>query len=281
MNKDTIYDENLTNDDYHADDAISRSQVMSMRKSPAHYYYRNLSGLYSHKEVPPIITSASPLGFGNAAHTFILEKDKFLSEYHVYAQKHKRTTKEGKAEFAECEKEAGDRQIISLDSVDILHGMSNAINSDVTANALIQGVPETSFFWTDKETGFRLKSRPDILNLEGEFITDLKTVRSADARTFQHEVYDYGYHLQAAMQQIAVKEVLGIEIKDFYYVAVEKEMPYAHTTYKLDDSYLEIGHTEFRSLLNKIAKCKELNDWPSYDMQIIAPPKYIIDRVFN
>ena len=82
----------MSAEDYRNDEAFSRSQLFKLSKSPAHFKYA--------LENPEVETPA--LAFGTAFHAYVLEKDKFDSEY-IVAPKLDRRTKEGKALAAQIE----------------------------------------------------------------------------------------------------------------------------------------------------------------------------------
>ena len=75
----------MTEEEYNALDAVRRSALWEMRKSPAHYLYK-----VTHPEEP-----TPALLFGVAAHMAVLEPERFQAEY-IVAPKIDRRTKEGK-----------------------------------------------------------------------------------------------------------------------------------------------------------------------------------------
>jgi hypothetical protein len=272
----------MSNSAYHAHTAVSRSMLMELRdKSPQHYHYKYLSGKYEKPEPPDIITPVSALGFGNAAHTYILERHKFDDEYYEWSGQ-SRATKAGKAAWAECLEIANGRQLIHSEALDKLFEMRKAVESHELAKTLLlseSAQVECSLFYTDEITGINLKSRPDIILHDA--VIDLKTVATAKMGKFQKEAYDYGYHLQAAMQYLAMEKVLDKQVTDFLYVAIEKEPPYAINVYRLDEAYLELGFRELKELLAELKKCTESGVWTGYQPGTITPPLYAVNKIYN
>src|SRR5690606_34184749 len=89
--KDGIYD--ITNDQYHGSDGISRSQLMLLNKSPYHYWYSVVSGLAPRQEATPAML------IGSAFHTLLLEPHLFEHEYCIMPKIDRRTSA-GKEEWA-------------------------------------------------------------------------------------------------------------------------------------------------------------------------------------
>lgn len=257
---------NITNEQYHASNGVSRSALMKLRKSKFHYWYEYLSNQF----IKPDDTEA--LIFGNALHTMILEPNEFDKRYFV-ADKVDRRTKEGKFRHSEMMQEAGDRILIT----DHLHFKLQLMNESIKRNEqaaelLKNGKAEQSIYWTDEETGLVCKCRPDLWHKN--MIIDLKTTASAAYRDFQSSCYKYGYHIQAGMIQEGVKSVTGQIIKDFVFIATEKEAPYATAVYILDDEAIAQGVREFKKLLKTLKKSQVENDWSTYDTQILTLPAY-------
>ena len=149
--------------------------------------------------------------------------------------------------------------------------VANAVSSNSIANGLIKDAQyEQSIYWIDEDTGLLCKCRPDILH--ANCVADLKTTKSANSRMFQYSMRDYGYHIQAAMIYEGLKAVTGKEYKDFIFIAVEKEPPYATVCYQLDELALLQGVSDFKSSLQHLKECKAAYSWPSYENQVIGLP---------
>lgn len=256
-------------DAYHAHPAISRSNIMTFRKTPKHYWYERLSGRY--KPQAP----GEEMVLGNALHTFVLEPQEFHKRYYVW-QKQNKATKAGKLAWANAVTAASQNNltIINNEQYNQIQEMYAAIRENSTASGLIDGAKyEQSLFWVDKETGLSCKARPDIW--QSGFIGDLKTCATAAPRAFERAIHDYGYHVQAAIIREAVLRCTGELINDFVFIAIEKTPPYAVCCYGLDSVALEVGHNIFHETLTSIKACTELNEWPSYPDAYIGLPKWV------
>ncbi len=257
--------ENLSNNDYHGDPAISRSHLMKMRKTPKHYWYEYINPNY----IKP--ASQEALIFGSALHTFVLEPNKFDQEYFLLPNLDLRT-KTGKALKEKLIAENPGKTPLSAEQSQKLVAMRFAIRAFPDAEKLIGGCIEHSFFWEDKETGLMCKTRPDIWY--PHMIVDLKSTKDLSMHLFEMSAYNYGYHIQAAMIQTAFKEVFGIDMNDFLFLDCEKEEPYSVAIDIMTPEFIELGYQEFRHYLNLLAECKASNNWPSYGVRDLKAPNF-------
>lgn len=255
----------ISNEQYHASSAISRSCLMELEKSPYHYWYKYLSGQYKSDD------DKADLILGNAVHTLVLEERLFDNEFFITHQEN--LPKKGSAPHQEMMLKAGGRMILTNKRYETAKAIAKAVKNDAMANQLIyQGAKiEESIFFTHKETGIQCKARPDIRLYS--LVSDLKTTANASFRTFQRSAVDYGYFLQAAMIHEALLSI-DIKMDKFVYIAVEKKEPYPIGIFVLDDDALDYGIKQFNRLMQKLAICTEHNDWHSYDMQVLTLPAW-------
>jgi hypothetical protein len=269
-----VYD--ISIEEYHNGQGVSRSSLMEMAKSPLHYWHKCINPNREQRESPAVIEKRHALEFGNALHTYILEPPKYLENYHLMPEAN-RTTKIGKEIYAKALNEANrdNKSLISVDAHETILEMTQSINNHPAAPDLIRDAfYEKSLYWTDEETGILCKVRPDIWH--SNFICDLKTAQSASENDFKRSIYSYGYHIQAGMIHEALKNVTGVNMQSFLFVVVEKEAPYAVAVYQLDETALEQGIIEFKNLLRKLKSCINTDHWPSYPSTLISLPNYVI-----
>ena len=251
--------------EYHESNAISRSNLIHLLKSPYHYrHYKE-----NKKEKKP----TEAMVFGNLFHTLCLENDKFYERYAIAPQVNKRT-KEGKYIYSDFLKKSENKTILTADQYNEAVCMTKSLHKNEKASSLISGMQiEQSIFWTDEQTGFQCKARPDAWNGAG-VVVDLKTAKDASYRGFQRAcVYD-GYFLQAAVLHQAL-ESLGIEMETFVFVVVEKTEPYAVGIYVLDQESLIYGINLFHNLMEKVASCELNKQWDSYGVKTLSVPSWV------
>lgn len=260
---------NMTNDEYHASPAVSRSGIMEFKKSPYHYFKAYLSEDKVKKEQTPAMI------FGSAFHTYMLEPNKFDNEYCVEPER-VLLKDVGREKYEDYKKlieliEKQNKIVITQKDKELILSMEKSVLEHPEASNLITGgMNEASIFWTDEHTGIECKSKPDIWF--DDIVVDLKTISSADPHTFQRSIVDGGYHIQAAMIRNGIKANTGKDVKNFAYIVCEKSFPYAVAVYVLDEFALDKGHCEYKDMLLQLKNCKQTNTWQSYQTQTISLP---------
>ena len=253
-------------EDYHSSEGISKSGLSLIKRSPYHYYSKYLAPDREVKEPTPA------LAFGNALHTMILEPDTFGDRYYVMPKADGRT-KEGKAIKIKAYEEAENKIIITQEDMALLWKMTNAANRNPEANELLSKCQyEKSIYWQDKVTQAICKVRPDAWGKN--LIVDLKTTNDASQNAFSRDVFTYNYHVQAAMIREGIFQTIGQDITNFVYVAIEKDPPYAIGIFILHEDVLNYGHKVFKENLQIYKSCLDKNEWPGYAPTVINLPSY-------
>jgi len=264
--------ENMSNDEYHDNKgSISRSGIVEFMESPFRYFKSRFDPEHRVNE------QTRAMIFGSAFHVFVLERHLFDDQYVVKPDPVllKNVGREKYDAYkAQCETiENSDRIVITAEEYRTLVGMRNAVKEHPEASALIEdGLYEHSIFWDDARTGLKLKTRPDVWH--GNMTVDLKTISSADPRTFQNAMAQHGYHLQSAMNREGINAATGEDIKKHVFVCVEKSLPFLVAVYILDETALDSAHNTLRRVLPSMKFCAETNQWPGYETQTIGLPAW-------
>ncbi len=123
---------------------------------------------------------------------------------------------------------------------------------------------EVSFVQKHAATGLDLRCRVDriVENTAGLVVCDLKTFRGNphNRRAFGKEIYNRGYHRQAAWYVRAVEEAMG-PVLCWCCVVVQNEPPYSCKVWEIDPQAMELGHDENEEALAELAKRLETNNW--------------------
>jgi hypothetical protein len=246
-------------DQYHAHSSVGHSGLVRIIRSPAHYreYVTN----------PPSPTPAMQLG--TAFHVALLEPDR-LGETFVVAPKFDRRTKEGKAAAEAWEAENAGKTALTAEQMADIEQMVASVKQHAGASMLLGcGLAEMSAFWIDQETGIECKCRPDwLVTVEDRqdwvtAIVDVKSCVDASAEGFSRAIATLGYDVQAAFYTDGIKALTGRTIP-FYFIAVEKDAPYAVAAYKASDEVIEVGRSKYRAALQLLKWCKDNDKWPAY-----------------
>lgn len=244
---------------------VNWSLLKEMRRSPLHYHYR----LHNPRE------DSTRLAIGRAAHTAILEPDRFLLDYALYAGAIRR----GKEWDACCAANKG-RTILKADEYATCLSMRDAVREHPVAGPLIaaKGKAERVFTWTDPTTGLLCKARLDKFKDEPETIVDVKTTFDVEADRFAITVAKMGHHIQLAHYRRGARaNGYNPAVK---IVAVEATEPHEVAVYALDDDTLWAGEEELDDLLAKVAAGVFSGQWPGryQEEQTLVLPAWAFDE---
>lgn len=240
----------MTEKEYRAHPAVSRSQLFRLRESPEKFRY--------YEDNPEEPTAA--LIFGQLLHAMVLQPDTVDRYFDITSLG--RTTKGFKKQQAELAE--GVTLVTQSEFVQAVR-MKKKLESVDYVCQLLSGEREKPFFWKDELTGEECKCRADcITNINGlDIIVDLKTAENADTDTFMRHAIKYGYDLQAAMYSEGVRKCTGKECA-FVFIVIEKKPPYAVNILQADKAFVTHGFDMFRELLGIYHECKQTGNWYGY-----------------
>ena len=245
----------MTEREYRAAEGVSRSQLWRLHDgSPEKFMYAE-----EHPEEP-----TPALIFGQMVHKLVLEPETFGDEFVIMPECDRRT-KEGKAIWQDFLQGAGDRTPIKAEDYEKALGMRNALMGNDLIVKLLSGKHEVPLFWTDELTGEVCKVRLDCFTplSNGAVVIDYKTTSDASTESFMRSAINYGYDFQAAMYSEAVKRTMDKDVV-FYFIAQEKDPPYAFNVLAADDRLVRRGYDTFRELLGIYHECKVTGNWYGY-----------------
>lgn len=224
---------------------VNWSSLKHLAKSPLHYRH--------HKAQPPGDT-ASMMG-GRAAHTAILEPDRFPLDYAVFTG-----ARRAGAEWEAFREAHAGRTILKVAEYQEALAIRDAVRSHRAASKLLTGgLPEQTITWDDPETGLPCKGRIDYLRQEG--FVDLKSSANLDSRRFALTAHDLGYHMQLAFYARGLK-ALGMAEPKVWMVAVESSEPHDVAPFAVDPGVITEGDAKVGELLRLLAECQRRDKWP-------------------
>lgn len=248
--------------DYDTIPGLNYSGAKEILKSPAHYQ----AWLKAEDE------ESDALRLGRLVHLASLEPTKFDARVRVMPECDRRT-KEGKAiyeAFMSTLREG--EETIKQKEQEMVLAVAEAAQRGIKTIAVGEHAEKVEHIYTQKFGGTTIKGRPDLV-LEfpdRTVVIDVKTTQDASPKAFAKDVSKFKYHLQAAwyMQLTGAKE--------FYFVAVEKQAPYAHAVYRLDDDAIEHGKTLMSAAVALFGECNLYQKWPAYPAapQTLSLPKW-------
>lgn len=253
---------------YSSNEYISASGLKILKKSPLHFI-----------EQEKIETDA--MKFGSAYHLNILEPDKFDSQYFVLddreiieillseGSKSPRATNKYKDWVFEQETIAAGREIIDLNTKQLLDSMKNRILNHRYAKFLCSdGEAEKSFLIKAvliDDTSVLIRFKPDKINWHKKVIIDLKTTQDASENGFPRHAAEFDYHIQAALYTDLIEMISGDGLSwQFFFIAQEKKSPFAFNIFEASPQFLGQGRYEYQQLIKLWQWCKGNNKWPEY-----------------
>lgn len=260
-----------SNEDYHAGEGLSNSQLSDFADSPARYH-----AIYIAKTLPKSESTADQK-IGTLLHELVLEGE-FKSAVAIPRDV---LNKDGHRKGLAWTQWAADHdgQVFLTDSQrsDLLE-MANAIEAHPAARELLMqdGESEVALRMKCPITGLLLRCKLDRWS-PGRFIADLKTTRDPSPRGFASSVDTFGYHRQQAFYGRIAGSYCDAN-PPFFFVAIGKTKPYRVEVYRLKNEFAADGEAEYEKLLRQLAKCHETGNWnyPHFGSVLELPkPNYM------
>lgn len=256
--------------------ALRSSHLKALARSPAHYVHAVREEMQRASDGDDEASDA--LKLGSATHCLVLEQSEFDRRYLVYDSSKRPSPSQTFALTAnkvwrmnkELEAKNSGRELITLAMYEKAVAMKKAIKTTKLADEVLNsvGIHEELHEWTDKYTGILCKCRLDKRRKNTRGV-DLKTTRDARPSAFTRDVFNLGYHTQAAFY------MMGAELTEFTFVAVENTAPHGVLCYPVGQEAIDIAMTEIRGALRTIKHCREeygseydpKTVWPSYHFE--------------
>lgn len=260
--------EDMPEADYHGHDSISKSGLDLIARSPAHDFY-----------APPRKTTRA-MEVGSAIHCALFEPGRFERDYVLLRDV---TDRRASAYREACEHHPKSHVLTGTEA-DKVAGMQAAVYAQPEARHQLKqpGKRELSAFAHDPETGVLVRCRYDLLT-DAAAALDLKKTYDARPDAFAKSIYNYRYHVQAAIYSDIHYWITGEPLQAYAFLAVEEDPPHACAIYVLDDEAMELGRRLYRRDLNTYAHCRRMEEWPTYDIgvQILSLPAWAITKTEN
>lgn len=244
----------MTDEEYFAHPALSKSELVHFARSPAHYKAPRKPWTEGQKR---------KLDIGSALHCAVLQPDRYSLRYEVLPAEMTFQTKAGKAFRAEAEAE--NKTVLKWSDHQNIQGMADAIRHHPGAGQLVKaaGPVEEPVFWKDPKFGFEWKCKPDKVTANA-IIVDLKTTDDARLSVFERTAWNLKYHWQAFIYLWGRSEATGITHSDFAFIVVERNMPHGVMVYFVPKGIIMQAAHEIDPLRRQYAKCLETDTWPCY-----------------
>jgi hypothetical protein len=259
--------------DYHAKKAtpqdtsgpVSKSLLWQFGKSPWKWAHQVAS------------QPTAAMNLGSVVHAITLEPDK-VSEVFVVSEYDSFRTKEAR----EWRDQKAAEGLIVLSEKDYLAAAAMAHRATEELHRALGG-DHVNYFVEQEVTGSI--NGVDVCGLidvevvptdkAGVTLWDLKTCSSiGDERSLQRTIFDFGYHVQAALYCDLQSADTEFE-PTFGFIFVETSVPYETTHIILDRDCILAGRAKYMELINKWAQLRDkpLDEWPgSVERGIVMEP---------
>lgn len=205
---------------------------------------------------------------GRAAHYRLLEPHLFEKNIHVMPEGVDFRSNAAKAQRDAAVAEG--KTVIKYDAFLEVQAMEQALRAHSFVPAAFEnGEPEKTLAWKDPETGVWLRCRPDFLPKAIRHVPDYKTAASAKPEQFRKHVWDFGYHMQAALYMDGIEAVTDTAPQSFFFVVQEKKAPYVVSCIALDPVAIEWGRIQNRKAIRIFADCLAADRWPGYADDVV------------
>ncbi len=273
--------------------AISASALKGIGSiSPAHLK-AYLDGFISSEDTPD-------MRFGRAMHSIILEPDTFAENWPVaYPCSAQLASGKRKGEACGCSSSYHDglnwycgthkpenaiapTDFITEDESKRLMVLRDKLRESPANHYLARkGYSEAVIVWD--RCGFKLKTRIDRLAVDEAkrhaVIVDLKKCRVGKAtdELMRKECLDRKYHVQAAMNIDAVREVYGDDYTvDWFIVFIEDSEPFESNILQADEDDIEDGMQSIVTQLQRFRACQKSGKYFGYTCVIDEPHRGIL-----
>jgi exodeoxyribonuclease VIII len=227
----------VPNEEYHASEGISCSNIKDLDKSIEHFEHREA---FDSKQTDAMLV-------GSALHDRVLLPDTYYKQYVVSPVK----TKTSKAHNT-FKKDNPDKDILMPYQENNIESMYRALYKNPTIRGILESdtiLREVSVWGKDTTTGLLLKVRPDII--VGGICYDIKTTSGdVSPRGFISNVFKYKYQVQVPFY-LDVLSLNGMSIHEFKFLVVGSVPPYSTAIYDLNEDLIEEGRDIYRRALNR------------------------------
>lgn len=261
----------MTNSDYHAAKAISKSDLDLIARSPLHYVTAKET---SREQTPAML-------LGSVTHKLVLEPEKFDEEY-IIAPVMDRRTKAGKAAWEQFSAELKDRTAIDAEIYNTAKTIADNVLSHPVARRLLHGgQAELSYFW--ERDGIECKCRPDYLRTDIKTVVDFKTTQCSAPEDFTKSAFNFRYHVQAAWYLDGLKSC-GVDVEHFIFIAVETKPPYTVMCYAADDLMIQLGRMTASADFETYKNAVVTENWHGYEeipeIHSLSLPDWVARKYF-
>lgn len=153
--------------------------------------------------------------------------------------------------------------------ISIVHNNYLRYGGGILPELLKHSKREISMYYTDPETGLKVRIRPDAIQFEENIgcnaIISVKSTRSESISKFLYDAAKYEYHLSEGMYQSVASGVTGRDFNATITIMLQTTAPYSVAVMVWNGEDIEIGKYRYRQGLQTVLDCNESGKYPGYD----------------
>ena len=270
----------LTDIVYREAEGLANSDALMVEHNPGNFVWS--------KSAPRNLAKSKTTDIGTALHCAILEPEKYKD--HIIVSEFKGRTAKG---FESEQKENKDKVVLTKDEYDQVNLMTKSVLSHPSAKSVLslKGDCESSVFVTDKDTGAKLKCRPDKDAVESAgVIIDVKTTANIDDwrsnKEWINPLYKFNYGHGASFYTDVLEQHYKTEIDSFVFIVIQNSVElgrYPVAVFQISKSELiDLGFWDrHRINISNFSRYKNNSDWIHAESFNFTPKDdgYFVDDV--
>jgi hypothetical protein len=251
---------------YHGDkNYVSSSGLKLILEDQMQYYNKYIKYDPGFKSV-----GSNAMDLGSYVHSLILEPENTEADFAVFSG-----TKRGDV-WKQFERANNGKIIISDAQAALGQTLYKSLLNNKDVVRLLEGGQSEFTYCTDL-LGCPVKVRADKINLEKNYILDVKTTSkplSKDA--LMGSIASLHYDLSAALYIDCFKQINNVEHMDFYFLFVNTKDSLDSIVYKASDILINNGRRKYKRAIKKLLELRRTGLWKTEGIEEIDVPSWSI-----
>ena len=158
-----------------------------------------------------------------------------------------------------------DALILTRAESEEVNRMAKAVRASREAMRVLDGVKEQTIYWD--VLGRRCRGTPDVRS--DQYVTDLKSTRTANPRWFRRDARKFGYREQVTWYLDGVRKA-GLGDPSVGYIVAVEPCGAPPTVFRLTEKAIAAARCAYLLWLETLEACEGINEWPGY-AQCVVP----------
>jgi hypothetical protein len=251
---------------YHGDRTyISSSGLKLILEDPIQYYNKYINPDKQFKSV-----GSTAMDLGSYVHSLILEPENTDADFAIWDG-----IKRGDV-WKEFERENKHKIIITQKNMELGQLLCGEVLKNKCAVDLLDGGKAELTYCTNL-LGVDIKVRADKINLEKNYIVDVKTTsKPLNKEALEGSIASLHYDLSAALYIDCFREVNKVDNLEFYFLFVNTKDSLDVAIFKASDILVQNGRRKYRKAIKKLLELRKTGLWKKEGIEEIGVPYWSI-----